>query len=146
MLSSTVGGGNNLHWWWCRCAQINNDCIVIPKQQYSSLKATGTEPDLNLIENSWSSPRGKLYEKNTTLKTKDDVWKEACEIWYKIMGNSRISFSVHKIMELTKKNGKNTLNYWEHQNWIRTSSANWSIGRPRIKINDLILCFLVFMK
>jgi len=61
---------------------------VIPKQQYSSLKATSTEPDLNLIENSWSSLRGKLYEENTTLKTKDDVWKEACETWYKIMGNS----------------------------------------------------------
>jgi len=59
--------------------QDNNiHCLRLPPQS----------PDLNLIENCWSFLRDKLYEKNTTLKTKDDVWKEACEIWYKIMKNS----------------------------------------------------------
>jgi len=43
---------------------------------------------LNLIENCWSLIRDKLYDKNTILKAKDDVWEEARQIWYKMMENS----------------------------------------------------------
>lgn len=40
-------------------------------------------PDLNPIENLWGIIKRKLYEKDSKLKTADDVWKATQKIWHK---------------------------------------------------------------
>jgi len=64
---------------------------------------------LNLIENCWSLIRDKLYDKNTILKAKDDVWEEARQIWYKMMENSlsKLYNSMYsRLQEVIAKGGK----------------------------------------
>jgi len=56
MLSSTAGGGG--------CAQSNNDCRAVPRQQYSLLKTTTAEP--------WFEPDRKLLE----FPSRQVIWKE----------------------------------------------------------------------
>jgi len=79
----------------------------------SRLKLPPQSPDLNLIENCWSYLRDKLYEKNTILKTKDDVRKEANEIWFGKMQNllPKLYNSMHsRLQAVIDKEGKR-INY-----------------------------------
>ena len=39
-------------------------------------------PDINIIENCWSLLKDELFKKNKELKTKEDVWLAAQNIWY----------------------------------------------------------------
>jgi len=79
----------------------------------SRLKLPPQSPDLNLIENCWSYLRDELYQKNTILKTKHDVLKEANEIWFGMMQNllPKLYNSMHsRLQAVIDKEGKR-INY-----------------------------------
>jgi len=72
-------------------------------------------PDLSPIENVWAFIKDELYKVRSRLHTRDDVWREAVQIWYPerlddVIGHLYDTMP-HRIQELIEKKVLNPTNY-----------------------------------